>query len=227
MDSINKAEPMLCMIVWMMDCDFKAAMVMLNNAWRRTGQETYEEAEGIDEEDDEFDDLPLDCLDDDRYAIVEYYESPDGSGAEVYYADEGKKTVSDIRFWMRVDTDEREKFGEAFREAYPDLAAGKDAPSLIEASYREYLYQKALGRYRRRSRLTPETSLPARSSRARGGTAVVIMMIEAAARAQRSDPSVGIVAALQAVWIVNPSSLAIAAHSLRYCHLTGKARVII
>ena len=154
MDKENQEDPVLCEIVWIMDYDFKAAMVMLRNEWRRTGQKTYEEAEGPEEEDcdeeledGDFDDLLVD--DEDLYAIVEFFEKEDGSGAEVYYADEGKRTVSDIRFWMRVDADEKDRFREAFAEAHPDLAAGEDAPSLIEHSYRAYLYHKALGRYRR------------------------------------------------------------------------------
>ncbi len=87
MDKENQEDPVLCEIVWIMDCDFKAAMVMLRNEWRRTGQRTYEEAEGSDEEDcDEEleygdpDDLLVD--DDDRYAIVEFFEKEDGSGVE-------------------------------------------------------------------------------------------------------------------------------------------------
>ncbi len=146
MEGSNDAEPLLCEIVWMMDYDFKAAMVMLRNAWERTGQETYEEAEGPDEEDDDLDGLPLSILDDDRYAIVEYYERPDGSSAEVYYADEDKRTISDIRFWMRVDPDERERVVSSYREAHPDQEV--DASFAFDL-YKSYLYHKALGRYRR------------------------------------------------------------------------------
>ena len=147
MEGSSDAEPLLCEIVWMMDYDFKAAMVMLRNAWERTGQETYEEAEGPDEEDDDLDGLPLSILEDDRYAIVEYYERPDGSSAEVYYADEDKRTVSDIRFWMRVDPDERERVVSSYREAHPDQEV--DASFAFDL-YKSYLYHKALGRYRRR-----------------------------------------------------------------------------
>ena len=146
MEGSSDAEPMLCEIVWMMDYDFKAAMVMLRNAWERTGQETYEEAEGPDEEDDDLDGLPLSILEDDRYAIVEYYERPDGSSAEVYYADEDKRIVSDIRFWMRVDPDERERVVSSYREAHPDQEV--DASFAFDL-YKSYLYHKALGRYRR------------------------------------------------------------------------------
>ena len=146
MEGSSDAEPMLCEIVWMMDYDFKAAMVMLRNAWERTGQETYEEAEGPDEEDDDLDGFPLSILDDDRYAIVEYYERPDGSSAEVYYADEDKRTISDIRFWMRVDPDERERVVSSYREAHPDQDVD---PSFAFDLYKSYLYHKALGRHRR------------------------------------------------------------------------------
>lgn len=40
----------------------------------------------------------IDYEDDGSYAVVEYYDHEDGSSAEVYYSDEGKKEISDIRF---------------------------------------------------------------------------------------------------------------------------------
>ncbi|MBE6519939.1 MAG: hypothetical protein IKR86_09475 [Candidatus Methanomethylophilaceae archaeon] len=60
--------------------------------------------------------------------IVKYCDHPDGSGAKVYYADERKRAISDIRFRIRLDPEEMERFREAFAEAHPDLAAGRTPP---------------------------------------------------------------------------------------------------
>ena len=54
---------------------------------------------------------------------------------------------------MRFDPEEREKFREAFAETHPDLAAGEDAPSLVDHSFWAYLYRKTLSECRRDERL--------------------------------------------------------------------------
>ncbi len=87
--------------------------------------------------------------DDDEYCeMVEYYEKEDGSSAEEYYSDYGKKEVSDIRFWMAIDEDERERFYSAYRELHPEWDPDKEDGILaaIMDPYKAYLYQKALNR---------------------------------------------------------------------------------
>lgn len=90
----------------------------------------------------------IDLDDDEYYDTVEYYEKEDGSSAEVYYSDYGRKEVSDIRFWMTVDDKEKEKFMAAFKELNPDWKPDEDSILYDEdAPYKGFLYQKALGRF--------------------------------------------------------------------------------
>lgn len=128
-------------IIWIAPEDFKTAMLILKNEWKFEGRETYAEAEDLD--DDE-----IDPDDDEYYGMVEHYEKEDGSSAEVYYADEEKKEISDIRFWMAIDEDERERFYSAYRELHPEWDPDKEDGILaaIMDPYKAYLYQKALNR---------------------------------------------------------------------------------
>ena len=127
-------------IIWIAPEDFKTAMLILKNEWKFEGKETYAEAEDLD--DDE-----IDPDDDEYYEMVEYYEKEDGSSAEVYYSDYGKKEVSDIRFWMVIDEDERERFYSAYKELHPEWDSDDDEIlAAIIDPYKAYLYQKALNR---------------------------------------------------------------------------------
>lgn len=101
MNENQEKEPILYEIIWMAESDFKTAMIVLKNAWKYSGQETFAEAEELEEDEIDYDD-------DEYYAVVEYYDHDDGSSVGVYYADEEKKEISDIRFWMAIDEDERE-----------------------------------------------------------------------------------------------------------------------
>lgn len=128
-------------IIWIAPEDFKTAMIVLRNAWKYSGQETYAEAEELEEDE-------IDYEDDEYYAVVEYYDHEDGSSAEVYYSDEEKKEISDIRFWMVIDEDERERFYSACRELHPEWDPDEEDGVLaaIMDPYKAYLYQKALNR---------------------------------------------------------------------------------
>ncbi len=130
----------LCEIVWILPEDFKTAMVILRNGWKSEGKETYAEAEDLDEDEIDFDD-------DEYYEMVEYYSKEDGSSAEVYYSDYGAREISDIRFWMAVDEEERERFMASFKELNPDWVPEEDSV-LYDGNrpYRGFLYMKALGR---------------------------------------------------------------------------------
>ena len=141
MNENQEKEPVLYEIIWMAESDFKTAMIVLKNAWKYSGQETFAGAEGLEEDEIDYDD-------DEYYAAGEYYDHDDGSSAEVYYSDYGKKEVSDIRFWMTVDDAEKQKFMAAFKELNPDWKPDEDSILYDEdAPYRGFLYQKTLGRF--------------------------------------------------------------------------------
>ena len=128
-------------IIWIAPEDFKTALLILKNEWKFEGKETYAEAEGLEEDE-------IDPDDDEYYEMVEYYEKEDGSSAEVYYSDYGRKEVSDIRFWMTVDDAEKQRFMAAFKELNPDWKPDEDSILYDEdAPYKGFLYQKALGRF--------------------------------------------------------------------------------
>ncbi len=115
-------------------------MLILKNEWKFEGKETYAEAEDLEEDE-------IDPDDDEYYEVVEYYEKEDGSSAEVYYSDYGKKEVSDIRFWMTVDDDEKKKFMAAVKKQNLDWKPDEDSILYDEdAPYKGFLYQKALGK---------------------------------------------------------------------------------
>lgn len=98
------------------------------------------EAEGLEEDE-------MDPDDDEYYAVVEYYEHPNGDSAEVFYLDEDRKEIGDIRFWMVVDEDERERFMKAYDELHPESEREDDGVLFAPDPYSVFLYQKALGRF--------------------------------------------------------------------------------
>ena len=127
-------------LIWIDPEDFRTAILVLKKEWKFEGKETYAEAEELEE-------YEIDPDDDEYYDTVEYYGNEDGSSAEVYYSDYGKREVSDIRFWMTVDDAEKQKFMAAFKELNPDWKPEGDILYDEGTPYRGFLYQKALGRF--------------------------------------------------------------------------------
>ena len=130
-------EPILSYSLWMAEEDFKVAMTVLKNDWKFVEECTYSENEEIPED-------QVDKNDPEYYEIVQYYENGD-NGAEVYFADKGKKKVSDIRFWMAIDKEERERFNAEAKSNHPEWKDSPD-PLITSDPYRCYMYHKALNR---------------------------------------------------------------------------------
>ena len=99
MEDECEPEPTVYEIARVEDDDLEAVMAMLRDSWAYYRQVTYKEASGGDENT---------IFYGGRYAIAEYYDHPDGDRAEVYYSDEGKKEISEIWIWKKVDPEDRE-----------------------------------------------------------------------------------------------------------------------
>ena len=111
-------ETHVCEILWMMEGDFKLMSLILRASWKHMGTflvDDYDEDEG--------------------YVVMDCFEKEDGSSAEVYYYDEEKRDIADIRLFMAVDEDEKENLTEAFREFMRERGESYD-----EIPYRQYLY---------------------------------------------------------------------------------------
>ncbi len=132
-------EHTLSEIIWIAEADFKEASLILHHDWKFKGEQTYAEAEDLEIEDIDYDD-------DEYYAIVEYYEGKDGSTAEIYYLDEAKTQISDIRFWMKIDEEEKDRFIAQYKELHPDWKPDSDDVLFDPGPYYSFLYAKALGK---------------------------------------------------------------------------------
>lgn len=124
--SQEKDDQVLTELVWVDPEDFASTLITLQNNWNLTSSEIINEEERDEE---------------DGYVAAEYYDDGKGNSAEVFFYDEDKMEIADIRFWITYTEAEKKKFIDQFEQLQPDWEPPNG--TLVDP-YKAYLYSKVL-----------------------------------------------------------------------------------